>query len=335
MCSQYYLPIAAVLCAIQVHGGGSFDGAPEPQDLIEWRKYIADSGPLYEEGHFREATEALEKALRHAERFGPLDVRLPTTIHALGFLYQEQGKYSKAANLYSRAIHLWERIGPDQHDAILQSTGNLIGTYMESHNYSAASKLMASRLPEMELSATKWKDRAILLNLRASLAETEHRYSKAESLYRESLALWEQHGPTEDKNIAIVLMNLSHVFATTKRNQNALDMALGSLAILEKLDPTVRPLTIKALDHAGMLYMRLRRPGDAERLYRRALTLVESSFGQDHTVRAYIMLRYSPVLRALHQDSRAKTMATEAETILRRSGQTLTIDVHELMASDR
>jgi hypothetical protein len=188
---------------------------------------------------------------------------------------------------------------------------------------------MESRLPEMERSAAKWEDRATFLNMRASLAEAERCYGKAENLYRESLALWEQHA-AEDKNTALVLMNLSHVFAATKRYQNALDMGLSGLAILEQLDPTVRPLTIKALDHTGMLYVRLSRPVDAEAIYHRALTLAKSSFGQDHTVTCDIMLRYSAVLRTLHQDSQAKKMASEAQTVLRRSNKNLTVDIHEL-----
>jgi hypothetical protein len=98
MRSRFLLSIAALLWATQMNEGASPIEPPDSQDLAECRKCIADSGPLYEEGWFSEAAQALEKAVRYAE-LAPLDPRLPRTINALGFLYQEQGIYSKAAVL--------------------------------------------------------------------------------------------------------------------------------------------------------------------------------------------------------------------------------------------
>jgi tetratricopeptide (TPR) repeat protein len=336
MYSQLCLPIAALMCAIQMSGGASVAGSPDPQDLAEWRKCIADSGPLYEGGHLGEAARVLEKAVKHAEHFAALDPRLPTTIHALAFLYQQQSKYAEAKRLYLRAIDLWERIGPGQHSALLQSTDNLIGTYMAAHDYSAARKLMDSRLPEMQRPAAKCGDRATLLNWRAFLAYAEHRYDDAELLFRQSLTLWEQIVPAEDKNAAIVLMNLSHVLVATKRYQYALDLKWRALKMLEKLDPTARPLVVQELEDVGLLYMKLRRPADAEPLYDRALAMAKVTFGPDHVLTCHIMLHYSAVLIALNQTKQAKLMTSEARTILRRSHQDqLTVDIHELMLTKR
>jgi hypothetical protein len=120
------------MCAAQLSGAASASGSPEPENLVEWRKCIAVSGRLYEEGRLSEAERVLEKAVHYTKRFTALDLRLPTTVHALGFLYQEQSKYAEAKGCYLRAIHLWERIGPTQRDALLQSIDNLIGTYMET-----------------------------------------------------------------------------------------------------------------------------------------------------------------------------------------------------------
>jgi tetratricopeptide (TPR) repeat protein len=250
MCSQFCLPIAVFLCTVQICEVSSAAEPQEPRDLAEWQDCIARSGPLYEAGRFGDATRVLETAVHYAEHFPALDPRLPTTIHALGFLYQEQGKYAEATNLYLRAILLWERLGPGHRDALLQSMDNLIGTYMEDHHYRAARALMELRLP-MERSATKWEDRATFLNMRASLAEAEHHYGQAERLYRESLELWEKHGTGDDKNTAIVLMNLSSVFLATKRYQDALDVAVRALRTLEILDPTASPLVERALEHTA------------------------------------------------------------------------------------
>jgi len=313
---------------MQVGVGNEPPVSADPPYLVQWRECMAESGPLYEAGRLDEATKVLERALEYARHFAPGDPRLARTIHAVGFLYQQQGKYSAAASQYRRAIHLWEQIGPQQHDALLQSTDNLIGTYLESGEFDAARKLMESRLPEMEQSTADWENRATLLNMRAALAETRHRLGEAESSYRESLALWKQHA--RDKNSAIVLMNLSHVLSEMKRYQNGLDAMMEALAILEKLDATVHPLVILSLDHAGSLYMKLRRPADAGTAYNRSLRMAETTFGAEHILTCAIMLRYSAALRALGQHDQAKVLAGKAKTMLGRSKERLTVDVHEL-----
>jgi tetratricopeptide (TPR) repeat protein len=328
MFSQIHLPIAAIVCLMQVGVGNEPPVSADPPYLVQWRKCMAESGLLYEEGRLDEATKVLERALEYARHFAPRDPRLARTIHTLGFLYQEQGKYSAAAGQYRRAIHLWEQMDHEQHDALLLSMDNLIGTYLESGDYAAARKLMESRLPEMERSTTDWKDRATLQNMRAALAETQHRLGEAELSYRESLALWQQHA--QDKNSAIVLMNLSHVLSEMKRYQNGLDAIMEALTILKKLDATVRPLVILSLDHAGSLYMKLQRPGDAGAAYNRALRMAETTFGAEQILTCAIMLRYSAALRALGQRDQAKVLASKAKTMLGRSKERLTVDVHEL-----
>jgi tetratricopeptide (TPR) repeat protein len=328
MFSQIHLPIAAIVCLMQVGVGNEPSVFADPPYLAQWRECMAESGPLYEAGRWDEATKILERALEYARHFAPLDPRLARTIHAVGFLYQQQGKYSAAASQYRRAIHLWEQMGPQQHDAMRLSTDNLIGTYLESGEYAAARKLMESRLPEMERSTTDWEDRATLLNMRAALAETQHRLGEAELSYRESLALWQQHA--RDKNSALVLMNLSHVLSEMKRYQKGLDAIMEALAILEKLDATVRPFVILSLDHAGSLYMKLQRPGDAGAAYNRALRMAETTFGAEQILTCAIMLRYSAALRALGQRDQAKVLASKAKTMLGRSKERLTVDVHEL-----
>jgi tetratricopeptide (TPR) repeat protein len=322
MASTVYLSISVLLWVIQVPEAAFPSALDTPKDIAEWKKCIADSGPLYEQGRFSEAARVLEKAVHYAEHFGALDPRLPTTIHALAFLYQQQRKYAEATRLYLRAIQLWEMIGPAQHNALLQSTDNLIATYVDSHDYRAAKKLLAWRLPEMEQSATKWRDRATLLNTRAGIADIERRYDEAELLFGESLALWEQHVPEEDQNLAIVLMNLSHVLLVTKRYRVALEVELRALATLEKLGVTTSSLALRALDSVALVYAKLGRPIDAEHYYQRELATADRVFGPGHAVSAQIMLRYSLVLRRLQRHTEAKLMARQAHEILRRSGQT-------------
>ena len=320
MRSIFFLAIAAFGCA----------GADSDANLAEWRRLLADSGPLYDQGHFREAARTLEKAVHCAERFPALDPRLPTTIHALAFMYQEHGDYAEATGLYLRAIQLWEKIGPSRHAALLKSTDNLIGTYMAARNYRAATKLLMARLPEMERSAVDWRDRATLLDTRSGVSYIGHDYGEAERLLRESLALWEQHVPQENGNLAIVLMNLSHVIGCGKRYQEALDLELRAIAVLDERGPDSGSLTVRALDTAATLCMKLGRAADAERYEERAVRKAREVFGPDDPVSARVMLGYAQVLRALQRGEEAKILARDANDVLRRGEKLGTVDVLSL-----
>jgi tetratricopeptide (TPR) repeat protein len=330
MCSISWLSIAALIWVARMSVGTQATEPSEAQDMAEWKKLVAESGPLYDEGRFTEAALALQKAIHCAEHFAALDRRLPVTIHALGFIYQKQGKYSQAAGLYLRAIQLWQKIGPSEDDALLKSVDNLLGTYIASHDYRAARKLMARRFPETPQSTANWKYRATLLNMRAGLAYIVRQYREADLLFRQSLILWEQHAPDENRNVAIVRMNVARVLSRTKRYEEALDIELNAMDLLEKLDATAGPLVVRSLFNSALFSVRLRRLTDAERYYRRSLALAKQVFGPEHPVSGEIMLRYSVVLRTLHRTAEGKAMATEAQAILGKSQKGDTVDVLEL-----
>jgi tetratricopeptide (TPR) repeat protein len=290
---------------------------PAPETLAHWRECLAEGSRLYAAGDFTEAERAMSMAVHYAERFPPLDPRLPTAVHALGFLYHEQSKYPEAIACYLRAIHLWEKIGPSQHDALLQSIDNLIGIYIETQDYRQAKKFADFRLPEMERTATKWEDRAVIFNLKASLAALEHRYPEAESWYGQSLALWEEH--RDDRNTATLLLSLSQLYAGVNRWQEALDANLRALAIFDSMDATLRPFVSQALQGVAYALFRLNRLSEAESYYRRALDITRQVYGPDHPFSGQVMLDYSAVLRKLKRKPEAEAMITEARDTLRRS----------------
>jgi tetratricopeptide (TPR) repeat protein len=301
--------------------------AASAQDLEEWKKCVAASGPLYRQGRFVEATHVLERAVHYSEHFPSLDNRLPATIDSLAFLYLEQGRYSDAANLYARSMHLWEKLGPEQREFLLRSTDGLIATYIGSHNFRAAKKLIAKRVREMETSENL-ADRAEALNMKGALAAAERHFNQAERLYRESLALWEQVVPKDGRNVAITSINVAQVLAAAKRYENALEMNLHALEVFEKLDSGQSILVARTLDASGLFCVKLGRLGDAERFYQRALGTAKQAFGPEHWYSGQIMLRYSAVLRAMQQNAQARQLAREAHAILsRRSENHETVDI--------
>jgi tetratricopeptide (TPR) repeat protein len=295
--------------------------------LTLYRQSLADADKYYVAGNFTEAERAVATAVRCAERFPPLDPRLPTVVHALAFLDQEQGKYSEAIAGYTRAIHLDDKIGPSQHKAMLLSIDNLIGIYIETRDYKQSKKLVDIRLPEMERSP-EWQDRAAVFNLKASLAMLEHRYSEAESWYRQSLDLWQRHG--DQKNAATVLISLSELYAAVNRYRDALDAELRALAIFESLGAKMSPFVAQTLHGAAFSLDRLNRLTEAQSYYERALTASREVYGPDHFFTAEVMQHYADLLRQLKRKPEAASMAAQAQTILGRTPARQTIDAFEM-----
>jgi tetratricopeptide (TPR) repeat protein len=332
MRSIVYPMVIALSCIFQLAWAES-TAANLSEDEIkhEWRKWFVEGDRLHSEGRFAEARSAMSKAVEFAERLATLDERLPAALHALGFLYQEHGSLVEAKTCYLRAVHLWEKLGPEQRVGRSKSIDNLIEIYMEDHNYTAAESLMRSRLQELEQGST-WQERATFFNMRAAFAFRQSHYGEAERDYQQSLTIWEEHQSEEDRNTAIVAMNLSTVYGTTKRYEAALKVGGRAVAILEKAEPAARPILVRALDSIGFLLLKLDRQREAERVYSRALDLAKEAFGPDHPISCKVMLDYSAVLRRLARKSEAKTLEGRARAILGQVKQTGggTVDVFEL-----
>ena len=79
----------------------------------------------YEQGNYTEAEKLFVAALKEAEKFGPQDPRLATSLNNLANLYNTQGKYGEADPLYKRSLEIWEKaLGPD-HPSVATSLENL------------------------------------------------------------------------------------------------------------------------------------------------------------------------------------------------------------------
>ena len=61
-----------------------------------WEKYNGAGTEAYAQGRYAEAEKHWKAALKKAEKFGPNDSRLATSLNNLGMLYGAQSDYAKA-----------------------------------------------------------------------------------------------------------------------------------------------------------------------------------------------------------------------------------------------
>ena len=68
----------------------------------------------YQQGNYGKAEEEWQAAMREAEKFGPEDPRLATSLSNLAVLYGAQGMYEEAEPLFKRSLAIKAKVlGPD------------------------------------------------------------------------------------------------------------------------------------------------------------------------------------------------------------------------------
>src|SRR5262249_46660907 len=87
-------------------------------------------------------TEAeLRRAVADAERFGPNDPRLATSLNALAVFYASHGHPAQAEPLYRRALEIRERALGPAHPDVIASVNNLAGLYALERRFAEAEPL--------------------------------------------------------------------------------------------------------------------------------------------------------------------------------------------------
>ncbi len=134
-----WLAVVALLCTC----------AAQAQSTL-WETHNDAGKEAYQAGRYAEAEKQFKFALAEAERLGPSDWRLATSLNNLAGLYDTQGKCEEAEPLFKRSLAIRENaLGPDHPDVAL-SLNNLAGLYRTQGKYDQAEPLYRRSLPIFE-----------------------------------------------------------------------------------------------------------------------------------------------------------------------------------------
>jgi len=208
---------------------------------------------------------------------------LATSLNRLANLYANQGRYSQAQPLYTRALDIRERqLGAD-HPDVGSSLNNLANLYKSQGRYAEAEPLYRRALAsgEQQLGADHPAVATTLNNL-AELYRVQGRYAEAEPLYRRALASGEQQLGADHPAVATTLNNLAGLYKSQGRYAEAEPLYLRALAISEQQLGADHPAVATRLNNLAGLYESQGRYAEAEPLYLRALASGEQQLGADH-----------------------------------------------------
>ena len=103
-----------------------------------WETYTATGVKAYRQGNYPEAERQFKAAIKEAEGFGLLDLRLARSLSDLALLFFDQVKYAQAGSLYKRALAIYDKVLGPVHPDVAASLNNLAGVYGRQGRYAEA-----------------------------------------------------------------------------------------------------------------------------------------------------------------------------------------------------
>jgi tetratricopeptide (TPR) repeat protein len=241
----------------------------------QWIHSMTAGQLAYEAGRYGEAVRQLKIALARAEKFGPKDMRLASTLNRLAQVYHDQGEYTKAEPLYRRSLALSERALGPSHPDVAANMNNLATLYRDEGEYTRAEALYRRSLGIVRRAlGPESTDAAISLNNLAEVYSDQEKYAEAEPLYKKSLEIWEKNLGPQDMNVAVGLNNLGALYDNEKKYAEAEKQYKRALAIKEvNLGPS-DPSIALSLSNLGKVYVADGKFKEAQPVLYRALTIL-------------------------------------------------------------
>ncbi len=135
-------PLVAVPCLFLLVLGAFAQEAREEA----WKGYMETASQALKDNKPNEAVMAFQAAIGEAERFGPEDTRLASTLFILGKYYFSQDKYFEATMLIRRSISIREiNLGAD-HPEVANTIDTLAGMYVNEGRDNEAEPLLRRSL---------------------------------------------------------------------------------------------------------------------------------------------------------------------------------------------
>ncbi|MEW6379466.1 MAG: tetratricopeptide repeat-containing protein [bacterium] len=234
-------------------------------------------------------------------------------LNHLAVLYDVQGKYAEAAQLYRQALEIRERtLGPD-HPDVAKNIDNLATIYYTQGKYADAAMLYrrALEIRERSLGPDHPDVGRNLTNL-AVVSFNQGKYQEAEQLFRRVLAIREKTLGPDHQEVIADLNNLVTIYTVQGRYKEAKPLSRRVSAIRKKAFGPDHPGVAQSLSNLAELHRSQGRYAEAEELHRRALAMREKTLGLKHPEVAQSL--YNLAVLSCNQGRQA-----EAEQLFRRA----------------
>ncbi len=273
-------------------------------DIVMAEVLNYQAAQLERQGKYNEAIPLSKKALLlNKKQLGDNHPTTAINLNSLATLYTNQGRYTDVEPLYKEALAIIKKQLGDNHPTTATSLDNLATLYINQGRYTDAEPLykealeirkkqirnnyfriisIFDSLPREKQLGDNYPDIAISLNNLAELYQSQGRYSEAEPLLKEALAIDKKQLGDNDPATAASLNNLAVFYIDQKRYIAAEPLLKEALAIDKKQLGDNHPATARTLNNLALLYQSQGRYTEAEPLLKEALAIRKKQLGDNH-----------------------------------------------------
>jgi len=145
-----------------------------------WDKHMDAAIAANRQGRYADAESELQSARQEAERFGPDDPRVSSTLKSLVTIYYSQGRFTEAEPLQRRARAIDEKTLGAKDSSVADTLTNLAALYLRQGRYAEAGRIFERALDEWERAVGPDDPRvASALNVVAEVLRAQGKYADA------------------------------------------------------------------------------------------------------------------------------------------------------------
>jgi CHAT domain-containing protein/tetratricopeptide (TPR) repeat protein len=228
---------------------------------------------------------AAEGQLETRKRYlGDAHPEVAETLHNLGILYRESGKYSESIEVIRQALAIEEGALGQEHPLFAESLCELAAAYLDKGDFPQAEPPCRQALALIErMSATGRPGvaRAWFILGRVS-EEGKGDYDQARTCFEKALAIQEKSRTPVPRDLIATLARLAPVYARLGRVAEAEAAGGRAIEVSKETFGPEHPDFAGAVKGLGMVEWHKGDYSEAERLFRQALAIEESALGREH-----------------------------------------------------
>ncbi len=214
-----------------------------------------------------------------ARGVGPFDEKQAQEWHIAAEQLCAQSRYAEAEKLYVKLLEEREHALGLNSPEIVNDLNDLGRVTFAQMKYQQALTYYDRALQIMETSKGR-QDMAVVapLGKLIKVYQSLDRYGQAEQYARRAVAVVEKNAGPDGVELAQPLTTVGDLLLAQKKYEDAQQQYDRAVKVLEKTSPTSTQM-LAPLDGMAAAYVEMKRPGDAESAWRRALSIRESAYG--------------------------------------------------------
>ncbi|KAK7209415.1 hypothetical protein V2G26_016593 [Clonostachys chloroleuca] len=263
--------------------------------------------------HAEQCSRWIQEDFLRSNETATSDKAVIDSVHRLGVLYGDQGKFSEAEAMFNRALEGREKALGRDHTSTLDTVNNLGLVYKDQGKLSEAEAMFNRALEGKEKALGRDHTSTLdTVNNLGLVYKDQGKLSKAKAIFNRALEGREKALGRAHTSTLGTINNLGLVYKDQGKLSEAEAMFNRALEGREKALGRDHTSTLGTVNNLGIVYRGQGKLSEAEAMYNRALEGYEKALGRDHT--STLDTVYN--LGVLHKD---QGKFEEAETMFNRA----------------